>query len=471
MIALTRCKYDPVPVLAVHAATQPSCRIPPGEAVSGRMEAGGAEAGRTPASGAPSAFARSEAGSITIWNLCWSIVFMILAGLTVDVSNAYRMQTLLQSTADAAALAAIIDLPDMANAVASADTFAAHNLNPAVHGDVLATADVRFGRWDPHGAGLQTLGGNAPNAIKVTVRRSADNENTLPTTFLRLIGFDYWNIASSSVATNVERPCIQNGVISGTRVEVMAPTTFRDGLCVHGQEGLTIGDSAVFLSRAQPSMPDLDDLLWNGVPLDPTFEPREGWLEPKMAFETAEILGELSILNPDFMPDYIDIAQPVLTHMAGDDLSDLEERRVHVVDCGASPALDLPAAAAWSRAVVIFNCPVTAADILLSDVVIASSASIEFNGLARVGRNDNCAPRGGVQVISGDAVRFLDDARLYGVQVVANGSVTLQGLPGETEGIAIQAGSAIRFTEADLLGACQGGVDTLDTGKQYRLVD
>ncbi|MEM8741854.1 MAG: pilus assembly protein TadG-related protein [Pseudomonadota bacterium] len=418
------------------------------------------------------AFGRATEASITVWNLSWSIVFMILAGLAVDVSNAYRMQTLLQSTADAAALAAIIDLPDTSAATLAANDYAELNLAPALHGDVLAVTDIRYGVWDAAAGQFTNPGAPDIDAVEVILRRSTDNNNTLPTTFLRLIGFDYWNIVSTSVATNHERPCMRNGMITERRVIVMAYTTFSDGICVHGQDGVTIADDAVFTSGARPSMVDSDDLLSAGNPLDPSVEPIEGWLQPKMAWETRIITAGVLAVDPDFVPSYIDTTRPVVNLTVADLSAPLEEGRVFFVACTTGNPAVLPPGTDWRRVAVVFDCPVSGADVLLQDVMIVTDQGpVDFTGTSRIGRNDSCTLGGGVQIIARGDVRMLDDTRLYGVQIVSRAGVELAGLAGETEGVSIQAGNDIILDEADLLGVCQGGVDTLDTGKQYRLVD
>jgi len=46
-------------------------------------------------------FLRDESGGYTIWSLIWFSLYVAMGGLAVDVTDAYRNQTMLQSTADA----------------------------------------------------------------------------------------------------------------------------------------------------------------------------------------------------------------------------------------------------------------------------------------------------------------------------------------------------------------------------------
>ena len=51
-------------------------------------------------------FLSDEGGVGTVWGLLWFILFVGIGGLAVDTTNGFRVQTMLQATADAAAHAA-----------------------------------------------------------------------------------------------------------------------------------------------------------------------------------------------------------------------------------------------------------------------------------------------------------------------------------------------------------------------------
>ena len=52
-------------------------------------------------------FLSDEDGAGTVWGLLWFILFVGIGGMAVDTTNAYRIQTIMQATADAAAHAAV----------------------------------------------------------------------------------------------------------------------------------------------------------------------------------------------------------------------------------------------------------------------------------------------------------------------------------------------------------------------------
>ena len=58
-----------------------------------------------------STFLRDESGCYTIWSLIWFSLYVAIGGLAVDVPDAYRNQTMWQSTAHAASSAAVSAVP------------------------------------------------------------------------------------------------------------------------------------------------------------------------------------------------------------------------------------------------------------------------------------------------------------------------------------------------------------------------
>ena len=104
--------------------------------------------------------ARDERGSATIWNIFWFPWFAIMGGLAIDSTNAYRHETILQSTADVSALAAAWELPeDYLGVPWTADgypavrdmalDYALRNMSMDIHGEYfLKDEDVFIGHFD-----------------------------------------------------------------------------------------------------------------------------------------------------------------------------------------------------------------------------------------------------------------------------------------------------------------------------------
>ena len=146
-------------------------------------------------------FRGDERGSASVFAICLLPAFLALGGLAIDGANAWRVRSIMQVTADSAALAAVTQLPNSANTIQMAQDYAAKNMPVASNGSVLANTDVVTGFWDTN-ARTFTPNGSPLNAVQVTVKRSAANSNALPTTLLSLIGVNNWNIVTTSIATS-----------------------------------------------------------------------------------------------------------------------------------------------------------------------------------------------------------------------------------------------------------------------------
>ena len=143
---------------------------------------------------------RDVRGAATVFMICMLPAVLALGGLAMDGANAWRTRAILQATADAASLAASIDLPDVTKAKQSALTYAAKNMPAASNGAVLNANDIITGKWDPD-TRVFTPNGTPVNAVQVTVRRSASNGNALPTSFLSVIGVNNWNVVTTAIST------------------------------------------------------------------------------------------------------------------------------------------------------------------------------------------------------------------------------------------------------------------------------
>ena len=140
-----------------------------------------------------------ERGSSIVINAVAMVMALGLAALAIDMGNAYVIRNEMQSTADATALAAASQLPNVGLATNTAIEYAHKNLDPAVHGNVLSASDVVPGTWDKDTSSFVP---NAPplNAVQVTLRRTSDNGNAKQTFFARALGHDSLDIAVTAVA-------------------------------------------------------------------------------------------------------------------------------------------------------------------------------------------------------------------------------------------------------------------------------
>lgn len=144
-------------------------------------------------------------GSIATFALVVLVIFFAMLAFALDVGVIEVTRTQLQRTADSAATAAVWELIDeqvtvgsanssvtTENARDTAEQYAA--LNAVLgSGPGLAESDVQIGYLadptDPDEE-MDTSGTNPPNAIRVLVRRTADQNGEVPLFFAKLLGTD-----------------------------------------------------------------------------------------------------------------------------------------------------------------------------------------------------------------------------------------------------------------------------------------
>jgi Flp pilus assembly protein TadG len=205
-------------------------------------------------------FARDERGGMTTWLVVWTIGFVGLAGVAVDITNAFRNKAILQITADVAAhaaIAALIEERPVNEAEAAAVDVAARNLSFAKVPDPVRPEDVEFGLWtfatrsfEPGDPSLAT-GGSAA-AVRVSARMTEATGNPLLTTLLRVVGITSLDVSADSVAVAAQPPCGSNGIIARDWVSLTSNVDFGDKMCLHGQRGLstknniTMGEDSLF---------------------------------------------------------------------------------------------------------------------------------------------------------------------------------------------------------------------------------
>ncbi|HUS54643.1 MAG TPA: pilus assembly protein TadG-related protein [Thermohalobaculum sp.] len=454
-------------------------------------------------------FLRDESGSYTMWSLLWFSIYIGIGGLAVDMTDAYRNETLLQATADASALAGAMSLPNQADAVTQALSYSTDNMNPAVNGNgnVLLNADVVVGSWNFNTRTFST-GGATPDAVLVRTRRSNQNNNPLATNFLRIMNLwgvpgDVWNIATEAIAVKYVPSCLRGGFIAGNRTSVSSGNDFINEICIHGQNvelDTAHGDHAMelqndnyFETGVQVSMPNLGDLFdptnlegdaGSGL-VDALFE-GDSW--PADVAKISEIIAGLESGDSPYIPSDV--------YKAGGALPDLVPitdtysgpylpNTVYVANCtGANKTLNLPKDTAIVNVVIVANCNISGSSgMSLTGTVLATSAvgnganpldpsTIHFASDANLGSADYCASGGvgGVMFVSAASTQLAAGAVAEGIRVIAGGNFEMTS-NNDVTGISAQAGNDITVTSNSTYGLCPNG--TLPPGVyayQHRLV-
>ena len=431
-----------------------------------------------------SRFLADQRGGGTILGLLWFMLLVGITGMAVDVTDGFRNRTMLQATADSAALAGAIDLPDNAAAVATAVTYAVDNMGTELNGSVLDPADVIIGLWDGATQSIDQMAA-IPDAVMVTVHRSAANANALPVNFLRIMGLQSWNVTAQAVAQRFIPGCLRDGLIAREMVDMSSNNGFVNQICIHGEQGVNIQSNNYFETGVNVTMPDVDGMLelpasgmTSNIGLPKAL--RENHLDPRMVNHIDEIMLDMIGRTSSVMPNYTHAELPVFEVDEKFDLSTALPGRIYHVLCKPNKAARIPNNSVVENVVIIAECEVHigAGATVIGSVIASRSggngnidkANIVIAANVQLGLPDNCAEGGGVQLFSNATIHTAASTSIDGVQMVAKGDIKLGARDMGVNGISAQSGGTITLTSNNMFGLCSGGAPDLFTVGYYRLV-
>lgn len=426
-------------------------------------------------------FLQDEQGAASLWGILWFMILATVLGVSVDGTNAFRKQTMLQATADAAALAAAIDLPRTVAASSSAIEFAQMNMPPEVYGDVLVEQDIEFGVWDPENRVLYTDAAT-PDAVSVTVRANYARGNAVFASFLRLAGVEGWELEARAVAQKFTPQCFTDGLVARGYVDTSSNNAYYNNFCIHGQQGVHIQNGNSFELGTNVSMPDLSllQIPSDGFDSNPGLREalREGILDPRMVDRVSELFDMLLDPTSPIQPTYINTEKPVIEVDCNFDLADAQAHRIYHVVCADNKQIQIPGGTLTHDLVILAESQVKIpANAELQDVLLISRADIKndgsnihFSSGAELGRPDDCADGGGVQILTTENVFLSSSITWNGVQVVTAKHAELGASDYGVKGLSVQAGGNITLTSNNDFGLCNGDDPLLLTHQRYRLV-
>jgi hypothetical protein len=212
----------------------------------------------------PVRFLREESGAGTALALFGILVCLMLAGLSIDFTNAWRHREILRLSADVAAHAGASTLAEEGSRLAAlAVATGATELNTPTRGygrTILDPfEDIQALEYDPETNRIAP--GDTPNAVSVHLQRSARVQNPVPTYLLRLVGRRSWDISVTSVAAVVptERCRAGDGLYSHAGIGAESALSLGRDVCLHGQKGVDLPGQGGFDKGAGLSMPDMAD--------------------------------------------------------------------------------------------------------------------------------------------------------------------------------------------------------------------
>jgi hypothetical protein len=428
------------------------------------------------------------------------IIFLILGGVAVDSSNAWRTRAELQYTADAAALAGAVELPVSPSTVKDVSiAMAQTNMAPESHGNVLLEADVAVGVWN----GVTFVAdAPLPNSVRVVTRRESVNSNRLRAFFLRLIGVDGWDVNAIAIAAFYFPECLDtNTIYAGGIVDFKSNHYFKGPVCVHGEEGVkarnqnTWGGEDYFVDISVGEgmelwMPESDPEKHN-----PYIQWREESLPPKLTNYLGDILeaystGLTDLENTD-LDEYVDdmtlptgvvvdLENPVLaiskddwnvdtytpgalydvtcTESAEDpdwDTLNIYNTQTIVYEDGTTEEVGIPYELA--NVGLITNCKIKfGSDNYIHDAFIGSTAGLHgakpHHNILHLGSNnqigvagDGCDPAGNVILVSTASITTAAGTNIYGAQFLAQEDIHIAAGAEASFDFQISAGNDVFF--------------------------
>lgn len=453
-------------------------------------------------------FISDESGGYTIWSLIWFSLYVCMGGLAVDFTDAYRNRTQLQATADVAALAGVMSLPDTSEAVSAAIGFAGSNMPVEINGRVVEPDDVFTGNWDTANARF-TANGSPLNAVYVAARRADVNQNPLATNFLRILSLwglpvDRFNINTEAVAIKYVPACLtENGLVALNQVSITSGNAIR-GICVHGQnETADPGqDYAVQFNNGnsfqdvEVSMPDLKDMPTRQQMCDHNSgicDPGtlvEGDMWPEDIKHLADILAGLADGTSPYIPGNVFVdadGNPINELTIETGLNEnyngpFEPGHAYNINCsGSNKQFKLPADTELNHVVIVADCQIGAASggsiknsVLATSAVGNGSDPLGANVISlpsswNIGDANFCTDGSGqVSIFAMASVHVAAQQTISGLRAVVGGNFDLTA-QSDVAGVSIEAGDSISATANGDFTYCSQAFDGAYAWS-YRLV-
>jgi len=453
-----------------------------------------------------------ESGAGSAFAMLFAIICVGVGGLAIDASNVWSVKQRLQAATDVSAHAAAISMvfPGESGLVGTTSEIAIatllENAPESKYGVALQESDVVVGYWDSStsnitASSVDASGNPLLKAVAVTARLDGDVGNVVPTFILKLIGFDYWKVATSSVFVRDTPWCFNGGFIAGGIVDIASNADFVNGFCMHGNQGVNVNDHVLFGSGVRVSMPN-SALLENGGMLalkgtDYTWadgkdnQIGDQYLEPSLASVDSinDALTDLQNPNDPNLPDYItryvtgtdDDGNEILieTDVPGEGTAIVNEitispsnpltadqlvgGAINVIDC-PNKGMDLPDNLTVENTIIVADCKINfGQDGYVTNAIIATTdtGNQSFNSPSslRLGADDECAEGGGVSLITLGDAHFSAQTEWYGAELIANGDVHISAKADGIEGVSVEAAGDIFATSNLGFGLCNSGVD------------
>ncbi|MBF9058613.1 hypothetical protein HKCCSP123_05400 [Rhodobacterales bacterium HKCCSP123] len=408
------------------------------------------------------------------------VICIAIGGIAVDYSSALRTETQLQAAADSAAHAALVARQSASEeeAILAGIEMAHATLPASLHGAIIQPSDFVFGQWDRETGTFTPVSGSR-DAVLVDTARAAQRANALQTLFLRIIGIRDFDVMREAIYETYVPRCVIEGFMSDVLVDVTSVNIYREGYCIHSNGAVELQNNSIFEPGTIVSMPSLDDLdiptagMTSNIGLAEAL--RHAYYDIGVSERIAVALANVNNLYaPMYHPDLLTSSTSLhVTASNNFDEAEWTEGRVNEAECmGANGRLRIRNGTTLRNGVLYTNCRIVFGEgVNLQDVVIITTSTHRdsITGAAGVvlGRDDDCAPGGGVQIFTRGGVSFPSSLSMFGTRIIAEQEVRFTALADAVQGSSILSNGPIYGTANGEAAICGGDAMPADIGRRY----
>lgn len=428
-----------------------------------------------------------EDGSMTAFGLFIFVAAICIGGLALDVANAITVRTHLQVAADSAAHAALYtrETKTAGESRAIAVQIAQATLPKERFGATIEEDDILFGYWDATDASFE-VDDTSRDAVLVRTQRVAERSNAVTTFFMRMLGINHLDVVTESVYETYRPRCLREGLVGEELVEVQSNNTYVNGYCIHSNDHVEFNNGNFIEEGVVVSMPYITDI---GLPSS-GYEQNEGLADSLLSSSyPLRILKRLDdiiagfddpfsqyfrvdyfALNPLQATQYLDgtiqIASTPLDAKVTLNETVWVPGTVHERTCigngkGANTTLTIPSGTTLRNGAIKTNCYVSlGSNVTLENVIILSTNdrvdAVSGASNVTLGKDDNCADGGGVQIITKGGFQFPAQLNGFGLQVIAMKKIDFEANANGMQGVSMVSGDTVDSNSNMNMGFCDG---------------
>ena len=427
------------------------------------------------------AFWRDNRAGITTTSLIFVTASMMLGAYGIDVSNVMMSRTKLQITADATAHSALVYREEHSEAAAKAEAIqmAASNMAHDKYGTVFDENDIAFGTWDSVTRRF-TPQSNSKTAVKVTTHQTAANNNAIRTYLFMMIGLDAWNVSTSAVFVTYQPKCLREGFVADGAVDLQSNNHFSNGFCIHSNAHVELNQNNSFEPGTEVSMPRSGEIVVPGgdfsrnTGLAAALQSKR-W-NVRVLRRIDRIIAGINAMDSLYLRPYITAGSISTLPSNRVSQADLAAGNVYRYTCSGNETLTIGHAVQVASVMIVTNCAVNVSNgVVFEDAVLATSSvaidSIKATSGMRIGRNDNCAPGGGAQLVTAGGVSIPAGLEIYGGQILAKKDVQFAANANGIQGASIVSAGVISGTSNMNMAFCGTGMQGNYVAEYFKLAE